>query len=337
MPVRNGQRWLSKAIDSALTQTFADFELLIIDDGSVDATPEILANYRARDPRVVILGQKQKGLVSALNLGLSHAQGALIARLDSDDVAFPERLQRQIEYLLKHPDVVLLGSWAQVIDEKGSPKHKRLQTPTDRSSLVKLLSKKNPFIHSSVMFRTTVARELGGYRPAFEAAEDYDLWLRLSEIGDVAVLPEFLIQYRKHDQSIRTKKALRGLFSVRLALLSSEARRTHRHDPASTLTEPPNWHAQAEGTFYQDSAKLFRFLELGDPTITCEAAAPSVDLKAMSRLVSNLTRGERKFAEQALINLIRNNVRSPNHPPWLLRALLFRLHPMRALRLLWQS
>jgi hypothetical protein len=177
----------------------------------------------------------------------------------------------------------------------------------------------------------------GGYRPAFEAAEDYDLWLRLSEIGDVAVVPEFLIQYREHDQSIRTKKALRGLFSVRLALLSSEARRTHRHDPASTLTEPPNWHAQAEGTFYQDSAKLFRFLELGDPTIACEAVAPSADLKAMSRLVSNLTRGERKFAEQALINLIRNSVRSPNHPTWLLRALLFRLHPMQALRLLWQS
>jgi hypothetical protein len=224
-----------------------------------------------------------------------------------------------------------------VIDEQGSPKRTRLQPPTDRSSLVKLLSKKNPFIHSSVMFRTAVARELGGYRPAFEAAEDYDLWLRLSEIGDVAVVPEFLIQYREHDQSIRTKKALRGSFSVRLALLSSEARRTRRHDPASTLTEPPNWHAQAEGAFYQDSAKLFRFLELGDPTIACEAVAPSADLKAMSRLVSNLTRGERKFAEQALINLIRNSVRSPNHPTWLLRALLFRLHPMQALRLLWQS
>ena len=337
MAVRDGQQWLSQAIDSILTQTFSDFELLVIDDGSIDQTPEILAGYRARDQRLIVLTQAREGLVCALNRGLNAARGTLIARLDADDIALPDRLLAQTRFFRGHPDVVLLGAWAQVIDEQGQPKPKQLRPPTDRDKLARALAKQNPFIHSTVMFRTAAARDLGGYRRAFEAAEDYDLWLRLADKGEFAILPEVQIQYRQHDKNVTKTKALRQLFSARLARLSRESRRTQGVDPASALTAPPEWNRQSEGAFCDEWSRIYRLLELADPAIAREANPSSIDLRAISGQLSDLMPGERKFAQQALVNLLRNRVRPPGQSRWLLLALLFRLHPTRALRLLWRS
>lgn len=337
MAVRDGERWLREAIDSILTQTFSDFEFLIVDDGSRDETPEILAAYRARDPRVHVIAQAKEGFVRALNRGLAAATGALIARLDADDVALPERLRRQVDYLAAHPDVVLLGTWTQVIDEEGQPKRRHLRPPTDAKSLARVMARTNPFIHSSAMFRTALARELGGYRQAFYTAEDYDLWLRLSERGEIAILPEVLVRYRQHGGSMSSTKAVRQVFSFRLARRVSEARRRTGHDPASALSAPPDWRIVDDNAFYADDAKLCRVLELADPAIARGAALASIDVAAVSRRLPELIYIEKKLAQLALINLMRAGVPVPGYSKRSLLALVFRLHPTRALRLIWPA
>ena len=124
----------------------------------------------------------------------------------------------------------------------------------------------NPFVHSSVMFRTELARRLGGFRPAFRAAEDYDLWLRLAEAAQVANLPEPLVEYRWHGDNVSSRNAIRQAFSVRLAQRSARARRETGRDPADDLTAPPDWRSpEADASFYADDAALYRLLDLADP------------------------------------------------------------------------
>lgn len=336
MAVRDGQQWLRPAVDSILTQTFSNFELLVIDDGSSDETPHILGEYRALDQRVIVIPQAREGLVCALNRGLARATAPFVARLDADDVALPQRLQRQLSYFEEHPKTNLLGTWAQAIDALGRPK-RLLRPPVDRKILVETLVRTNPFIHSSIMFRTAIARELGGYHPPFEAAEDYDFWLRFSEIGDIAILPEVLIQYRRHGSSVTTRRAVTQVFSVRLAKQASEARRTARDDPSSMLAAPPNWHVADGNAFYADAARLCRTLELADSAVARNAVPSSIDLDIVFRQIPNLTAAERKLAQMVLINLIRSRMRVPHYATRSLLGLLFRLHPKRALGLLLRS
>src|SRR5437868_6051181 len=117
MPVRDGERWLSTAIDSVLRQTLTDFELIVIDDGSVDRTPAILHSHATRDRRIRIVKLDRQGVASALNRGLAEARAALVARIDADDLCAPNRLAKQAEFLARRPEIALLGSWAEVIDE----------------------------------------------------------------------------------------------------------------------------------------------------------------------------------------------------------------------------
>ena len=335
MAVRDGRRWLRAAVDSALAQTFADFELLIIDDGSTDETPQILVEYRKRDRRVQVLTQGREGLAPALNRGLAAAGGSLIARLDADDVALPQRLQRQVDYLHAHPGVVLLGSWAQVIDEQGRVRHRRLRPPTDPPSLARLLPRTNPFVHSSVMFRAAAAREVGGYRAALEMAEDYDLWLRLCEHGQIAILPEILVHYRRHGGNVSKTKAVSQIFAARLARLSYAERQKTGRDPCSAPSSPPDWHAAEAGAFYADDARLCRVLELADPAIAGTTTPSSIDLEAVSRRLAELTHAEKKLAQSALINVLRGRRSVAGYSRGALLALIFRLDPARALRLIW--
>ena len=338
MAVRDGQRWLRAAVDSVLAQTFADFELLIIDDGSTDETPRILAEYDTRDRRVRVLTQGQEGLAHALNRGLAAAAGSLIARLDADDEALPQRLRHQVDYLHAHPDIVLLGSWAQVIDEQGRVMHRRLRPPTESRSLAEVvLPRTNPFVHSSVMFRAAAARGAGGYRPALEMAEDYDLWLRLCERGQIAILPEILVHYRRHGGNVSKTKAVSQIFAARLARLSYAARRDTGQDPCAALLAPPEWRAADATMFYADDARLCRMLELADPAIADTIAPPLVDIEVISRRVAELTHAEKKLAQSALINVLRRRRGGAGYSRNALFGLLFRLDPVRALRLIWRA
>jgi glycosyltransferase involved in cell wall biosynthesis len=341
MAVRDGQQWLREAVDSILAQTFSDFEFLIIDDGSRDETPRILEAYRARDPRLRVISQPREGVVRFLNSALAQANGALIARIDADDVAMPERLEREVRYLEGHPDVVLLGTWTQLIDEKGRP-GRCLRPPTDVETLARMLPVKNPLVSSSIMFRGAAARAVSGYRFALattsgQGAEDYDLWLRLSEVGTVAILPAVLTQHRRHGSNFTTTQPIQQIFFARLARLSSAARRSTGRDPCSALSAPPDWRAADGSAFYADDARLCRVLELADRSVADAATPSSIELEVISRRLAELTHAEKKLAQLAIVNLLRARRSVPGYSRSALLSLIFRLDSARAVRLIWRT
>jgi glycosyltransferase involved in cell wall biosynthesis len=193
MAVCNAEPWLVEAVDSVLGQTFGDFELIAIDDGSVDATPAILKSYR--DPRLRVITQHQSGQTPALNHGLRVARGALIARMDGDDVCLPERFARQVAFLKAHPEVGLLGTACREISASGEVL-RTITPPSDDRALRRVLIRLNPFTHSSMMFRRSVLEESGWYDERFIVAQDYDLWLRMSGLTRLASLDEPLVLRR---------------------------------------------------------------------------------------------------------------------------------------------
>jgi glycosyltransferase involved in cell wall biosynthesis len=202
MPVRNAERFVRAAIASILAQTWSDFELVIVDDGSTDGTAGVIASFA--DGRIrVISNQSTEGLARALNRGLTAAQAPLVARLDGDDIAHPKRLGTQLAFLRANPAVVLLGAQVRVLDERGrasNPPGWRRALTHDGIRFQSLFD--NPFIHSSVVFRRDVIRDdLGGYDPAFASGEDFDLWSRVAARYEVRNLPQKLVDFRVHPAS----------------------------------------------------------------------------------------------------------------------------------------
>ena len=309
LPVRNGARWLGEAVASVAAQTRPDWELLAIDDGSADDTPRILGEWTKRDGRIRVIRQEALGLVAALNRGLAEARASLVARLDADDRALAERLERQASHLEQHPDIGLLGSWAYKIDERGA-RRGELQPATEPAKLSAILLERNPFVHSSVMFRTELARRLNGFRPAFRAAEDYDLWLRIAEVAAVANLPEPLIEYRWHSENVTHRNAIRQAFSVRLAQRAAQLRRQSGRDPADGLTAPPDWRADTTATFYAREAELYRLLEFADPQAD---ASGELDFSLLAARFDELNHAERALAAHAMINHMRRAGRVQAH------------------------
>ncbi len=198
MSCYNGSRWLVEAIDSVLAQTFKNFELILVDDGSKDNTPEIIKAYADRDARVVAVPKKNTGLADSLNAGLALAKGAWVARIDQDDLCEPYRLESQLVFASGHPGLVLLGSGFAEIDEKGTIV-KECRYPQKHAGLVARLERLRGFFpHSSAFYRAGVARRAGGYNTRITRAEDRRLWLELSLQGEIACLPEHLVRIRKH-------------------------------------------------------------------------------------------------------------------------------------------
>jgi glycosyltransferase involved in cell wall biosynthesis len=199
MCVYNGETHLKEAIDSILEQTFADFEFVIVEDGSTDRTPEILAEYAAQDSRIVLIRNNENlGLEKSLNRGLVATQGEYFARQDADDISLPNRLELQVKFLDEHPEVCALGSAVQFIDEKGNVWGED-HLPTDHDSLRSLLLINNFMHHSSMMIRRDLLQNLGGYDTTMRYTEDYDLWWRLSSLSHLATLPDILVRRRLDD------------------------------------------------------------------------------------------------------------------------------------------
>jgi len=195
MPVLNGGAHLRTAIESVLAQRGPSFELLVIDDGSTDGSLELAEGFG--DPRIrVIRNARRAGLSAALNVGLGHASGEFVARLDADDVAHPDRLERQVDYLRRHQRVALLGSQARLIDESGTSLG-LVERPCEEASIRWYSMFDNPFIHSSVMFRrAAVVADFGGYDESLRLCEDWALWGRILERHGACNLDEALIDYR---------------------------------------------------------------------------------------------------------------------------------------------
>lgn len=228
MPVRNGEAFLREALDSILAQTFRDFELIVIDDGSSDGTPAIIAEYAARDSRLRAIRQEASGLTQSLNRGWRSAAGEYVARMDADDVALPDRLEHQVEFLDGHPEVAVVGT---TVIEVG-PDGKELRVvrfPEDEAAIRRELRRSNCLVHASVMVRRAALEEVGGYR--LDQVEDYDLWLRIAERHALANLPQPLLRYRHHPGQYSVDRVERQAFGTLAAQAAAEARRAGRPDP----------------------------------------------------------------------------------------------------------
>jgi glycosyltransferase involved in cell wall biosynthesis len=216
MPVHNAAAYLADALNSILRQTFREFELLVIADGSTDATPSILKS--CTDPRLnVIENDSNLGLVDSLNRGLDLARGEYVARMDADDIALPKRLARQVQFLRATPRVGLCGTWFRNIDGARSAD---VCPPTRADDMAARLFYESPLGHPTVMFRRALFAEHGlRYSYDFPHAEDYELWTRVARFTELANLPEVLLQYRRHDEQISTMKKAKQEETVRKILL----------------------------------------------------------------------------------------------------------------------
>lgn len=203
MAVYNGEQYLVEAIDSILEQTFINFELIIIDDGSTDNSLQILQYYQKRDARIRLIARENRNLATTLNDIIDLARGKWIARMDQDDIALPQRFERQLQWL-EQTDADICGSWVRRFGTSDKRVVKLHQT--DEAIKTELLFC-SPFAHPTVMMRTELVRHLH-YDRAWEKAEDYDLWERAAEAGwKMTNVPEVLLLYRVHISQISTKTA----------------------------------------------------------------------------------------------------------------------------------
>ena len=200
LPVRNGERYLAEAIASIRDQSFADWELLVIDDGSTDGSSDIAARAAAGDARIVVHRRPAEGIVGALNDGLARARGDLIARLDADDRADRGRFMAQVTFLDRHPQIGICGTACRLAGEGSGT-----WTMSERDEQIRArLLFANPLLHPTVMFRRALIERCGPYDPAFEGAEDYDLWERFSRVTKLANLTAPLVTLRLHQHQYST-------------------------------------------------------------------------------------------------------------------------------------
>jgi glycosyltransferase involved in cell wall biosynthesis len=209
MPVYNAERYVAEAVQSILDQTFTDFEFLIVDDGSTDKSLKILQKFAQQDPRIRLISRPNTGIVGALNEMLKLSKGEFLARMDGDDVCDPSRFERQLCYMSENPGIVAVGSSAISIDPDGDLIGDAI-LPLDHDSIESAhLSGRSSIFHPAVMMRQNTVNAVGGYRNEAFPCEDFDLWLRLGEIGKLANLPEKLLYWRRTDTGIvATKSAL---------------------------------------------------------------------------------------------------------------------------------
>lgn len=206
MSVYNGEAFLEETIKSVLEQTFKDFEFVIVNDGSTDNSIDIINKFVINDSRIKLVNNpKNIGLTKSLNVGINNSTGEYIARLDSGDFSYPDRLEEQVKFLNENNDVGLVGTWAYVVDDKRTIL-KELKYPTDDKIIKKDLINYNPFVHSSIMFRRSVASQVGFYNEDYFYAQDYEFYFRLYPITKFANVPFFLVEYRRYSKSITSTK-----------------------------------------------------------------------------------------------------------------------------------
>jgi glycosyltransferase involved in cell wall biosynthesis len=234
LPVYNCRRYLDEAVSSILRQTFTDFELIAVDDGSTDDSGDILRRYAIQDTRVKLISRANAGIAVALNDAMAVAKGEFLARRDGDDISLPPRFEMQLRFLREHSDVVLLGSRVRLIDPFGvalyESSHKLTHEEIEREMLDGVGW---AVVHPAAMMRAAAVRAAGGYRAERVPTEDLDLFLRMSEIGKVANLPDILLEYRQHHASANHTRVEEQNRNKRAILSEAYARRG--------LTLPSDW------------------------------------------------------------------------------------------------
>lgn len=225
MPVFNGAPYVEAAVKSVLSQTFRDFELLIVDDGSTDESLPILERLAATDSRIRLTTRPNKGLVSTLNELLAAARGPWLARMDADDLCRPTRFARQLQFLAEHPAVVGVGSRVLFIDSEGLPLMEAMDRYTHEQIDAELLRPGLAIVHPSAMISAGACKAIGGFSDQYRHAEDLDFFLRLGEIGPLANLSEPLLDYRIHGSSVSHLFVIEQSQSARHAIDAALARR----------------------------------------------------------------------------------------------------------------
>jgi glycosyltransferase involved in cell wall biosynthesis len=286
MTCYNSATYLEEAVKSVLNQTIGDLELILIDDGSTDNTLEIARHYQNQDGRVSLLAlPENSGPASARNCGIKVSRGEWIGILDSDDIAMPSRFEKQLELAESDKGLVMIGSSTIIIDENGFV-IKEYKYPTKHHGLSTRLYSQRAFPpHSSMLYKKDIFKNLPVFNPRFVPAEDYDLWLRLSEIGKIASVDQPLVKLRKHNHNISNSGG--GILQPKygfIALVCHFLRLHNFPDPATGYDEAAwqeyvewvdrqmvkegvfkrikNW-SSARGAFYSSENRLagaFRFV-----------------------------------------------------------------------------
>ncbi len=269
MPVYNGERYLVDAVASILSQTTNDLELVCINDGSDDRSPQILEWFATQDSRIRVVHQPNCGIVDALNAGCAAARAPLICRMDCDDVALPDRLERQANFMRHNPDCTVVGGAILEIDADSDPLTISRLPQTHAEIIDNLLHRRAGHFHPTTMIRAADIEAVAGYRREFQWVEDHDLWLRLAQRGRLANLPEPVLCYRQHATSVCWQRSTeqRELMN---RLLSEAYRARGRSVPASLLLNsetsrsaagPGKWvRMAARGGYVQSTWKHLRKL-----------------------------------------------------------------------------
>lgn len=233
LPAYNAERYLKEAIDSTLAQTYADFELLLIDDGSTDDTLQIMREYEQQDERVRLITHANWGMGASLNHAIEEARHDWLVRMDADDVMLPYRLERQVAFVTENPDVGVASCLVEYIDATGRVIGKYTSDLTTREAFFSMRSKNTVigFHHPGVIMRKDLVQQVGGYRPQYWSADDLDLWSQLAELNTVILVqPEYLVRYRIHGGSVSHKRAREQQMKVRWVEHSMLARRSGRRE-----------------------------------------------------------------------------------------------------------
>lgn len=204
MPAYNAEEYVAEAVESMLNQSFTDFELLIIDDGSTDSTAKVVRSFE--DPRINLVERDHMGLIDTMNFGVREASAPLIARMDADDTSRSDRLALQVAFLDTHPEVSVVSSWYQNVHADGSSKESPdgspswvYRLPLLDTDIRRIMFLWNTMAHGAAMYRRDAVVAVGGYDPEMAAVEDWDLWFRID--GRLANIPEPLINYRANPDS----------------------------------------------------------------------------------------------------------------------------------------
>ncbi len=205
MSVYNGAKHLRKSIEGILGQTFKDFEFIIIDDGSTDSSAKIIKSYK--DKRIRLIQQTNHGLVYSLNKGVGLARGELIARQDADDISLPERLEKEVALFNENPGLGLVGTFFTYFDEKTEKPGLTITMPTKSLDIKRALYITNPIGHGTAMYRKSIFESLGPYTNDYGPTEDFELWRRIADRWEIAIIPESLYLYRLSPTSISHTKS----------------------------------------------------------------------------------------------------------------------------------
>jgi len=226
MAAYNAEEFIGEAIESIIGQTYPNWELIVVDDGSLDRTPEIVRQFAERDPRVRLVSPGRQGVSGARNTGLREARYPWAAVLDADDVAKPERLEIQLAAAEANPDVVLWGSYSQDLGPSGELGSLHKSGPTSFEEYHDHRRRGEPIVlrNSTILFKRDIALEIGGFDSRFEPCEDLDFWDRMAEQGPVLALTDNLVLYRRHDGSVTNNNFEAGLKVSQFVRLRNEAR-----------------------------------------------------------------------------------------------------------------